>query len=147
MEESVCMNPTSYLEVFNATPYERVQLIKAGLTARDAMRILSDLMANSNAVFAAIGVSKAAIARRAAQGRQLPSAQSELIIGLARLVGQVEDLVGDVDDFSASAWLGAWLMHPLPALGGQRPGDFIDTTEGQRVVSDLLAQVRSGAYA
>ena len=114
------MNPTSYREVFNATPYERVQLIRAGLTARDAMRILSDLMANSNALFVAVGVSKAAIARRAAQGRHLPSGQSERIIGLAKLVGQVEDLMGDVDDFSASAWLGDWLIHPLPALGGQR---------------------------
>ncbi|MEO9190059.1 MAG: MbcA/ParS/Xre antitoxin family protein [Acetobacteraceae bacterium] len=40
-----------------------------------------------------------------------------------------------------------WLNDPLPALGGARPIDLMDTMEGQTLVSTTLAQLQSGAYA
>ena len=36
---------------------------------------------------------------------------------------------------------------PVPALGGARPIDLMDTMEGQALVSTTLAQLQSGAYA
>ena len=36
---------------------------------------------------------------------------------------------------------------PSPALGGDKPADYMDTIEGQRIVSNLLAMMQSGAYA
>ena len=35
----------------------------------------------------------------------------------------------------------------MPALGGERPVELMDTMEGQTLVSNLLAQMQSGAYA
>ena len=40
-----------------------------------------------------------------------------------------------------------WLNGPLPALGGARPIDLMDTMEGQALVSATLARIQSGAYA
>jgi uncharacterized protein (DUF2384 family) len=35
----------------------------------------------------------------------------------------------------------------LPALGGVRPLDLMDTMEGQSLVAETLARIQSGAYA
>ena len=54
---------------------------------------------------------------------------------------------GDPAGFDPDRWVGEWLERPLPALGGAAPGEFMDTMEGQYLVSRLLAQSQSGAYA
>jgi uncharacterized protein (DUF2384 family) len=69
---------------------------------------------------------------------------------LAHLVEQVEAMVveaGDPTNFDATAWLSQWLREPLPAVGGGRPIDLLDTTEGQALVSRMLSQIQSGAFA
>lgn len=141
------INPTSYLEVFRATPYQRVNMIKAGLRARDAKRILDDFAAPLDRVFETLKVTRTGINRRAARDQVLSAGESERILGLARLVGQVQSMASSDDSFDASAWLAKWLLEPVPALGGQMPVDLLDTMEGQGLISNLIAQMQSGAYA
>ncbi len=43
--------------------------------------------------------------------------------------------------------IATWLTGPLPAFGGIRPTDLMDTMEGQALVSSALAKLQSGAYA
>ena len=72
------------------------------------------------------------------------------MIGLAKLVGQLEAMVeesGNGTGFDAHAWISQWLSEPLPAFGGARPIDLIDTMEGQGMVASALAKLQSGAYA
>jgi uncharacterized protein (DUF2384 family) len=38
-------------------------------------------------------------------------------------------------------------VRTLPAFGGARPADLIDTMEGQSLVSAALGRIQSGAYA
>ena len=81
---------------------------------------------------------------------QLQRAEGERVLCVARLVGQVQDILdesGDPQGFDASAWMSCWLNEPLPVLGGVRPLDLLDTTAGQALVSNTLAQIHSGAYA
>ena len=81
---------------------------------------------------------------------QLQRAEGERVLCVARLVGQVQNIVdesGDPQGFDATAWVSRWLNEPLPALGGVRPLDLLDTTAGQALVSNTLAQIHSGAYA
>ena len=66
------------------------------------------------------------------------------------LFGQVQAMVnesGNYIGFDAASWLTSWLDAPLPALDGIRPADLLDTIEGQTLVSTILAQMQSGAYA
>ncbi len=70
-------------------------------------------------------------------------------LGIARLVVQVEMLVGESGDrrgFNAAEWVVDWLGQPMPALGGC-PAEFMGTAEGQAKVANLLARAQSGAYA
>ena len=75
---------------------------------------------------------------------------SERVIGAAKLIGQVQAMVEDSGDtvrFDAAAWMARWLQEPLPAFGGRRPIEFLDTIEGQALVGSALARMQSGAYA
>lgn len=73
-----------------------------------------------------------------------------LLIGLTKLLQQLQTAVDSAEgakDFDATAWLGRWLTEPVPALGGHKPIEYLDTIEGQARVSRLLSQMTSGAYA
>ena len=57
------------------------------------------------------------------------------------------DESGDPEGFDAAKWVSSWLERPLPALGNRTPAEFMDTSEGQQVVANLLASARSGVFA
>ncbi|WP_373922110.1 MbcA/ParS/Xre antitoxin family protein [Duganella sp. Root336D2] len=37
--------------------------------------------------------------------------------------------------FDSTKWLEAWLNSPLPALGGVRPGSYLDTMTDQELLA------------
>jgi hypothetical protein len=72
------------------------------------------------------------------------------VLGLLRLIGQVAVMVehsGDPKEFDAARWVGGWLERPIPALGGARPADYMETIAGQTLVSKLLMQSQAGVFA
>ncbi len=140
----------SYIGVFRAEPVQRIGMIKAGIPASEARRILADLAVSQAAGYRALALSPATLNRRVKASGRLPPAESERVLGAARLVGQVQAIVeesGNPVGFDAAAWLSRWLSEPLPALGGLRPLDMLDTIEGQGLVSASLARIQAGAYA
>jgi len=142
--------PSYYLALFHASPFERIDMIKRGIRAAEAKRILADLAIGQGAGLKALNLSPATVNKKAKQDQSLSPEDSERVIGIAKLVGQLEAIVqdsGDPKGFDSTAWMARWLNDPLPALGGARPIDLMDTMEGQALVSTLLAQLQSGAYA
>jgi putative toxin-antitoxin system antitoxin component (TIGR02293 family) len=140
----------TYLEVYRAAPQERIALIKRGIPAQEAKRIISDLRLGQGEALRALKLSQATVNKKAKQDQALSPDESERVIGVAKLVGQLQAMIeesGDPDGFDAAAWLSQWLREPVPALGGARPFDLMDTMEGQALVSRTLAQMQSGAYA
>ncbi len=143
-------SPPSYLDIFHAQPAERIGIIKAGVRARMVKHLLAELDMPQAAGMAALNLPAATVNRKVALDQTLSPAEGERVIGLARLIGQLQAMIqesGDPDGFDAAAWLSRWLREPLPALGGARPLAYMDTMEGQALVSDLLARMQSGAYA
>lgn len=140
----------SYVEIWRATPQVRHHLIKAGYPARDAKRLFQGLQINQADVLKALNLSVATVNKKAKADQTLTVDESERVIGVAKLVGQLEAMVeesGDPEGFDALAWLSRWLSEPSPALGHLKPIDLLDTMEGQALVSRTLAQAQSGAYA
>lgn len=129
---------------------QRVQLLKAGLSALDATTILAGLDIPEVRAFQAVNVSRAGMRRKLRRSERLAVPEAERVLGVAKLVGQVQQMVkeaGNPEGFSASAWFSSWLAEPLPALGGSRPIELLDTMEGQGLVASLLMQMRIGVYA
>lgn len=140
----------SYGKIFDASSVERIAMIRRGIPASEAKRIFLDLEIGQGAGFKALNLSTATVNRKAKQGETLTQEEGERVLGFAKLVGQLEALVrecGDAADFDARAWMARWLNEPLPALGGLRPVDLMDTMEGQGLVASLIAKMESGAFA
>lgn len=139
-----------YLDIYRASPLERISLIRKGIPASNVKRLLTDLRIGQGVGFKALNLSTATVNKKAKQGAMLSREESERVIGFAKLVGQLEAMIqesGDLTDFDARAWMARWLTEPLPAFGGARPADLVDTMEGQGLVSSALAKLQSGAYA
>lgn len=65
------------------------------------------------------------------------------------LVAQVEKMVqesGDPKCFDARSWLLDWLHSTVPALGGNRPINYLHTSDGIDLISRLLASAQTGSY-
>jgi putative toxin-antitoxin system antitoxin component (TIGR02293 family) len=140
----------SYLGVYHASPLERISMIKQGVPAAEVKRLFTDLQIAQGVGFKALNLPTATVNKKAKTGDLLSSEESERVIGLAKLVGQLEAMVdesGEASGFDARTWIARWLTEPLPAFGGARPVDLIDTMEGQGLVSSALAKLQSGAYA
>jgi putative toxin-antitoxin system antitoxin component (TIGR02293 family) len=140
----------SYLGVFETSPLERISLTRQRVPAAEVKRLLADLNIGQGVGLKALNLPSATVNKKAKTGDLLSREESERVIGLARLVGQLEAMVeesGDGTAFDARAWIARWLAEPLPAFGGARPLDLIDTMEGQGLVSSALAKLQSGAYA
>lgn len=140
----------SYIGVYRAEPVERIDMIKSGIPASEAKRILSKVAVNQAVGYRALDISPATMNRKVKDKGRLPPAESERVLGVARLVGQIQAIVeesGNPEGFDAAAWLSRWLSEPLPALGGVRPLDMLDTIEGQSLVSASLARLQGAAYA
>jgi putative toxin-antitoxin system antitoxin component (TIGR02293 family) len=136
--------------LYRASPLERIIMIKRGIRASEAKRIIAELAIGQGAALKALKLSPATVNKKAKQGQTLSPGESERVIGIAKLVGQLEAAIqesGDAEGFDAAAWMSRWLKEPLPAFGSTRPIDLMDTMEGQALVSTALAQMESGAYA
>ena len=136
-------------EVYRAAPLERVKLIKAGVAPDTVGDIAEAMGAPQEAVIRDLGIARSTWARKRSQHAPLEQHASEKVVGLATLIGQVETLVeeqGAPAGFDAAKWFRDWMRQPVPALGGRKPVELLDTKEGQQIVSGLLDAIRAGAY-
>lgn len=139
-----------FVTLYKAPVLTQVEWIKSGLGARDAKAILGQLRVPQGEALTALHIPVATVNRKAKTNAPLSPAEGERVLGVGRLLGQLQTMVresGNLEGFDASAWLSAWMSAPVPALGGARPLDLMDTMTGQALVSQVLAQMQSGAYA
>lgn len=135
--------------IYGITPIDRIGLVRDGVPAEAMAVIAGDMGIAKWKLYATLGLPRATIERKARQRRRLSPDEGERVIGIARLIGQVEQIVhdsGNPEGFDSARWVGAWLNRPLPALGGSLPATLMDTAEGREIVAGLIAQMQSGAY-
>jgi len=141
---------TDFLEAFQADAMERVRIVKRGVPAGVVDAIAKRMGVPKEKLIGTLGLARATIDRKARDRKPLSPDEGSKVLGMARLVGQVQAMVeesGEPAGFDAAGWLASWLDRPLSALGGQRPAELMDTAEGQGLVSQLVARMQSGAYS
>jgi putative toxin-antitoxin system antitoxin component (TIGR02293 family) len=141
---------THFGAVYRVDRSVRIDAIKRGVKADDFVRIARFMDRSKEQLGKTLGLSIPPIDRKAKAGEKLSPEQGERVVGMAKLIGQVQTMVeesGDPTGFDAAQWLARWLDEPLPALDGKRPAEYMDTAEGRDLVSNLLAMAQSGAYA
>ena len=113
-------------EGFPAAAFGRV-IREAGLSQEEAMRSLR--------------LARASIFRKLAGKQRLGPDESQKLARLARVVLLAEHVLED------AAQGREWLRTPIPALGGVRPVDMLDTDEGARMVEEELLRIEYGFFA
>jgi putative toxin-antitoxin system antitoxin component (TIGR02293 family) len=147
---STHVDPDAFTSIFRVDPSFRIAIIKSGVKPETFGVIARQMDRSREQLGKTLGLSVTTIDRKQKAGENLSPEQSERVVAMARLIGQVQAMVeesGDPAGFDAAHWLARWLDEPLPALGGERPAEFMDTAEGRELVSRLLAMAQSGAYA
>jgi putative toxin-antitoxin system antitoxin component (TIGR02293 family) len=138
------------VDVYRADPMDRVALVKSGVPAAEFVGLASTMGMPKERLASTLGLARATVDRKIRDNKLLSPDESSRVLGMASLVGQVQSLVaesGEPQGFDVGAWVSGWLERPVPALGGRRPAELMDTSEGQAIVSRLVAQMQSGAYA
>jgi putative toxin-antitoxin system antitoxin component (TIGR02293 family) len=136
--------------LYQASSAEYVGVIRGKVPAIYVDQIADVTSVPKERLVRILDLRRATIARKIREGEMLSTDQSERVLGLERLIGQVAVMVGDSGDstgFDAARWVGDWLEQPIPALGGAKPADYMDTIEGQERVSRLLVQTQAGVFA
>lgn len=139
-----------YVSLFRKDPLEHVELVKHGVPALLIELVAGGMGVSKDKLLATLGLPRATIQRKTKLNQSLSAEESSRVLGISRLIGQTQAMVeasGDPEGFDAAAWVAQWLDQPLPALGGQRPAELMDTAEGQAIVSNMLSRAQSGAYA
>jgi putative toxin-antitoxin system antitoxin component (TIGR02293 family) len=75
--------------------------------------------------------------RKAARAR-LTTDESDRVMRIAQLTAAASDALGDLERGKL------WLRTPNPALRGERPLDWVRTTDGTRVVQQILGRIAHG---
>jgi len=86
-----------YAVIYEASAQDRIDIVKGGIKASIAKRIVSDLDMPAARTYEALHVSISTINRKAKTDALLRSDEGERVLGLAKLVGQVESMVQGMD--------------------------------------------------
>lgn len=139
-----------FRNVYKLAPQDRIDAIRQGVSAEEVLTLSSKMAIPKEWLLATLGLSRATLSRKDRSGKPLPKEVSERVLGVQALIGQVEEMVkesGNPENFDAAKWVSEWLNSPLPALGGRHPATYMDTVEGQKLISNLLAMAQTGAFA
>lgn len=136
---------------FALSAIERAELVKRGLPARAVQEMSAAMGLPREQLMRAVGLARSTVERKLAARGRLSEAESEKLVGLSRLIGQVDAMVRESGEapvgFDAARWFAAWMGEPVAALGGLRPQQLLDTADGREALATLLLQMRSGVYA
>jgi len=139
-----------FTPLFDLSAPEQIAIIRDGISPDALKTMIQAMELSQEKVFAYLALSAATINRKIKREERLSPDESARVLGLASLIGQVQAMVersGDPAGFDAAKWVAEWIERPLPALGGEKPAAYLDTTTGQQMVADLVAKMESGAYA
>ena len=138
-------------QVRDATPVQIIEIERQGIASSFIVDLSIRMDLPSSRMYAMLRIPSATAARKSAAGAVIDGRAGLAAMGMIKLLGIAQDIVQDstspeAEGFDTAKWLGQWIERPQPALGGQKPADFLDTPTGVEIVSQLLGAIRSGAY-
>jgi putative toxin-antitoxin system antitoxin component (TIGR02293 family) len=122
------------------SPGELIEVIRVGLPVRELDVLQASLDVPMDKLAPMLGMSRATLHRRKAQGRLGPE-ESDRVLRYARLMGRA------VEVMEGEEAARRWLTSPQVGLGGALPLDYAETEVGAREVEDLLGRIEYGVYS
>lgn len=122
-------------------PAELMQAFRDGLPLQELQALQERLQVTSEEMGRLLGMSKATLHRRKADGGRLSPLVSDRVARYARLLGLALRVFEDAEDARR------WLQSPQRGLGGAAPLEHAITEIGAREVEHLLGRIEHGVYA
>jgi uncharacterized protein (DUF2384 family) len=141
---------SSFRDVYFLPAVERDTLVKAGVPSEFAVVLIDSMGVSKDRFYKVLNISRSTLERKLQASADMNTAESERVIGLSKLIGQVQAMVaesGEPKGFDAARWFAAWMAEAAPALGGRKPEELLETADGREAISRLLAQMQSGTFA
>jgi hypothetical protein len=138
-----------YCALWQASALERCRLVEGGLPLSVVTQLAEDTGVTQSQLTEWLRISAEFYGHQIRGERSLPSTPSERVLGLVRLVGQIETIAresGDPQGVDAPRWMAAWLAQRTPALGGRIPAEIVWLADGREMLSNILGTMASGAY-
>jgi len=91
---------------------ERLERIKRGVSAGEVMKLAVLMNTSQDRLMKRLGLPRATVVRKTKAHQNLSTEQGERVVGLSKLVGQVQTIVeesGNLEGFDAAHWVGQWL--------------------------------------
>jgi putative toxin-antitoxin system antitoxin component (TIGR02293 family) len=117
-----------------------IEIIRIGLPMRELDDLQASLDIPMEKLAPKLGMSKATLHRRKAQGRLGPE-ESDRVVRYARLMGKAVEVMEGEENARR------WLSSAQVGLGGAAPLDYAETEVGAREVEDLLGRIEYGVYS
>jgi putative toxin-antitoxin system antitoxin component (TIGR02293 family) len=136
--------------LFQTSALERDSFVREGVPVGYVDGLADRLGESRSKLYILLRIPRATAARKKSENARLSVDSSDRVIGFAKLIGQVETIIqesGNPDGFDAAQWLKGWISRPLAALGNRRPEEFMDTSDGREMISQVLARGQTGAYS
>ena len=122
------------------SPSRIIKSIQDGLPIRELDDLQASLDVEIGKLASMLGISKATLHRRKAQGRLEP-AESDRVLRFARLMGRAVTVFGGIERARQ------WLNSPQFGLSGAVPLDYAQTEPGAREVENLLGRIEYDVYS
>ncbi|MEK7675224.1 MAG: antitoxin Xre/MbcA/ParS toxin-binding domain-containing protein [Verrucomicrobiota bacterium] len=122
------------------SPGKLIEVIRLGLPVQELDALQASLDLPMDKLAPKLGMSKATLHRRKAQGRLGPE-ESDRVLRYARLMGKAVEVMDGEEPARR------WLTSPQVGLGGAVPLDYAETEVGAREVEDLLGRIEYGVYS
>jgi len=138
---SFCVHgPTGKIVAGDFTPSKLIEVLRLGLPIQELQDLQASLDVPMDKLFPMLGISKATLHRRKANGR-LDQAESDRVVRFAKLMGRAIEVMESEDNARQ------WLTSPQFGLGGAVPLEYAETEVGAREVEDLLGRIEYGVYS
>lgn len=132
--------PSGKIVASDYTPSKLIEALRVGLPVQELLELQVSLDVPMEKLFPMLGISKATLHRRKADGR-LGQAESDRVVRFARLMGKAIEVMESEENARQ------WLAAPQFGLGGAVPLEYAETEVGAREVEDLLGRIENGVYS
>ena len=142
-----------YAALGRLSSVESSTLVRRGIEAESVKLMARDLGLDQSLLADALHIARSTLGRKLARRGLLSVEDSAKVLGVARLVGEVDRILAEsgdpalMKDFSVVQWVGEWMQAPVGALGFRRPLDYLDNVYSQQIVFQLLGQMQAGTFA
>lgn len=124
-----------------SSPVQWVDIVRNGVPVRSVGKFAKDVGLQKDVMFSIIHLSRSTAHRLELKNEVLDMLRSDAFAGAYTVIQKARKML------SSEEALRQWLNTPIPALDSKAPIEWLDTNLGRQIVSSLLDQVRSGAYA